>query len=123
MKGIVLEICHALKILNNHCIVHRDIKPENVIYDFTTRKIKVIDFGFATNYTSDWHIYASCGTPGYAAPELLDKAKTLITPQVDIFSLGVTIYFLVFGKLPYSSKTNILKANKDCLFSFDANLA
>ncbi len=108
--------------MNNYGIVHRDLKPENIIYDQNNRKIKIIDFGFATHFTSESHIYPSCGTPGYVAPEVLDKSKILITPQIDIFSLGITIYYLVYGKMPYSSKCNVLKANKDCIFSFDNNL-
>lgn len=52
MKRIVLSICDALKLLNSHNIVHRDIKPENIIYDLCSYKIKLIDFGFATKFTS-----------------------------------------------------------------------
>jgi serine/threonine protein kinase len=83
-------------------VVHRDIKPENIIYDPITKTLKIVDLGFATLCSNRIHLFPNCGTPGYAAPELLDKNNTVVSYYADVFSLGVTFYFLILEKLPYS---------------------
>lgn len=67
-------------------------------------------------------VYPNCGTPGFAAPEVLEKGNKRITCQVDVFAWGVTLYYLLFGRLPYSDSVNILLANKECKFAFDRSL-
>lgn len=120
---IVADVVRALEELRQLGIIHRDIKPENIIYDRKQRTTKIVDFGFATYAANRNHVYPNCGTPGYAAPELLDKRNTIITFSADIFSLGVTLYFLLFGKLPYQDNSkNMLLANKEGRFAFSRAL-
>lgn len=70
-KHIILEVAKGIQVLHRLGIVHRDIKPENVVYDQKSRKIKILDFGFATFAQQQTHIYNHCGTAGYSAPESL----------------------------------------------------
>ena len=117
-------MCEAVKELHSIGIVHRDVKPENIIYNPLSGKIKLVDFGFATNLHSSSHVYPHCGTPGFAAPELLDKTTICITPQADVFSIGITLYFMLFGELPYPKKIkSLVMANKKCQFQLDRSLA
>lgn len=105
-------------------IVHRDIKPENIIYDERTKRIKIIDFGFATNWTSKHQIFYNCGTPGYVAPECLEKGYNSISPKIDVFSLGVLTHYLYSnGKLPYDNlgKGMLIDARK-CHFVYSKNV-
>ena len=119
-----MKICEAARKLHSLGIVHRDIKPENIILNPISGKIKLVDFGFATNLNSSNHVYPHCGTPGFAAPELLDKTIICITPQADVFSIGVTLYFMLFGELPYPKKIkSLVLANKKCQFQFNKVLA
>lgn len=113
----------ALEDIKRLGIVHRDIKPQNIIYDRKKKAVKIVDLGFATYAVNRNHIYPNCGTPGYAAPQTLNKNHTIISFSADIFSLGVTTYFLLLGKLPYPDQCrNILLSNKQCRFTFDQAL-
>lgn len=78
----------------------------------------IVDFGLATKCKQGNYIYNHCGTPGYVAPEILSAKVKTITPNVDIFSLGIVFYMMLFRKFPYSSKelNDILKQNKAASF-------
>jgi eukaryotic-like serine/threonine-protein kinase len=96
---VCAEVSAALAAAHAHGIVHRDIKPANVM--LTPTGVKVLDFGIATaagaaDTTPDGIVV---GTPAYLAPEQLHRAPA--TPAVDIYALGVLLYYSLAGRLPY----------------------
>ncbi|XP_076968943.1 serine/threonine-protein kinase SIK3 isoform X7 [Tamandua tetradactyla] len=88
-----------------HCrnIVHRDLKAENLLLD-ANLNIKIADFGFSNLFTPGQLLKTWCGSPPYAAPELFE-GKEYDGPKVDIWSLGVVLYVLVCGALPFDGST------------------
>lgn len=86
----------------NHChasgVVHRDIKPENVMYG-RDGEIKLIDFGLSKSYKGKHtQLTTIAGTPYYMAPEVIEGDYT---EQCDVWSLGVLMYVLLSGYLPF----------------------
>ena len=97
-----LQIIKALKYIHNHRIIHRDLKLGNL---FLTSKLelKLGDFGLAAKLEYDGQRRKTvCGTPNYIAPEILEK-KNGHSYEVDIWSLGVVIYTMLFGKPPFET--------------------
>ncbi|XP_029111332.1 serine/threonine-protein kinase SIK3 homolog isoform X1 [Scleropages formosus] len=88
-----------------HCrnIVHRDLKAENLLLDHNLN-IKIADFGFSNIFSPGQLLKTWCGSPPYAAPELFE-GKEYDGPKVDIWSLGVVLYVLVCGALPFDGST------------------
>lgn len=91
---------------STHGIAHRDLKPENVVYSAMTNPInfeevviKVIDFGFAKQTNTDTELSEFVGTNEYLAPEIISKRT--YGKKCDIWSLGVIMYLLLSGKLPF----------------------
>jgi len=82
-----------------HKLAHRDLKPENLLFD-EDNNIKMIDFGLA-NYIKDGSsLTTSCGSPNYAAPEVI-TGLSYGGPDVDIWSIGIILYAMVVGQLPF----------------------
>lgn len=94
-----LQLISALNYCHNQKIVHRDIKAENILLD-DKDNIKIADFGFANHFSTDSKLDTYCGSPPYAAPELF-QAKKYVGPEVDVWSLGVILFTLVTGSLPF----------------------
>ncbi|PVU99796.1 hypothetical protein BB559_000399 [Furculomyces boomerangus] len=95
---LVLAVSH----LHLNKIVHRDLKLENLLLD-SKRNIKVTDFGFA-NHFDEVHgelMITSCGSPCYAAPELVVSNGMYAGTMVDIWSIGVILYAMLAGYLPF----------------------
>jgi serine/threonine protein kinase len=93
--------------------VHRDIKLENVIVD-NFGSIKLIDFGFAADSVESMVPRRIIGSPCYIAPEMLRGES--YNESVDLFSIGTTIYTILYGKMPFVGKNvdDRLKNNKKC---------
>lgn len=112
--AIIAEILRTLNYLHKRNLVHRDLKPENIIYDQTTQKIKLIDFGLSSYFTETCKLNSKVGTPYYVAPEVL---KGEYSKECDLWSVGVITYILITGFPPFGGKTNneiyknILKCN------------
>lgn len=90
----------AVHYLHSHGVVHRDLKLENWLYESEdTAHLKLIDFGFSKFLKPMQRMSSSCGTLPYMAPEVLNQSYT---NQADIWSLGVIVFALVSGYMPFS---------------------
>lgn len=91
-------IC-AVEYCHRHKIVHRDLKPENLLLD-DNLNVKIADFGLSNIMTDGNFLKTSCGSPNYAAPEVIG-GKLYAGPEVDVWSCGVILYVLLAGRLPF----------------------
>uniref|UniRef100_A0A8D3BDJ3 non-specific serine/threonine protein kinase n=1 Tax=Scophthalmus maximus TaxID=52904 RepID=A0A8D3BDJ3_SCOMX len=96
------QIVSAVHYCHQKNIVHRDLKAENLLLD-ADANIKIADFGFSNEFTAGSKLDTFCGSPPYAAPELF-QGKKYDGPEVDIWSLGVILYTLVSGSLPFDGQ-------------------
>eukprot|EP00928_Gymnodinium_smaydae_P006986 TRINITY_DN124_c0_g1_i2.p1 TRINITY_DN124_c0_g1~~TRINITY_DN124_c0_g1_i2.p1 ORF type:complete len:581 (+),score=88.59 TRINITY_DN124_c0_g1_i2:137-1879(+) len=83
------------------CVVHRDLKPENLLLD-DRKDIKIVDFGLSNTYKEGDLLQTACGSPCYAAPEMISGHRYKPC-MVDIWSCGVILFALVCGCLPFES--------------------
>ncbi|KAJ7819947.1 snf 1 [Mycena olivaceomarginata] len=94
MAGI--EYSHRLKI------VHRDLKPENILLD-EYLNVKIADFGLSNETVDGEFLATSCGSPNYAAPEVI-KGLKYSGPEIDVWSSGIILYVLLCGRLPFEDE-------------------
>ncbi|XP_050077163.1 probable serine/threonine-protein kinase MARK-A [Anopheles maculipalpis] len=99
------QLLLAVKHLHSLGFVHRDIKAENVLL-VSEERIKLADFGFSTQLVNGpWqHLDTFCGSPPYAAPELFSDDHYIGGP-VDIWALGILLYFMLEGCMPFKAPT------------------
>jgi eukaryotic-like serine/threonine-protein kinase len=100
---IIFKCCKALDYAHRHGIIHRDIKPANILLTGET-DIKISDFGAALSVTAETTQVSGIGSPAYMSPEQLQEMT--LNHQTDIFSLGVVMYQLLTGALPFKSTNN-----------------
>lgn len=110
---IISQIIEGINFAHKNKIVHRDIKPDNIMYSQKTKSVKIIDFGLSKikeeqnrdNTVVFW------GTGGYRPKELFDlyfgKRESIDEEKRDIFALGITIYYILTGKLPFGNPENL----------------
>jgi serine/threonine protein kinase len=103
---LVARAAEALDYAHRRGVVHRDIKPANLIFDVVKDRLKITDFGFA-HITDAGRTRTGLvlGTPSFKSPEQLADGE--VTFSSDLFSLGVTLYQLLTGKLPFRSESMV----------------
>lgn len=97
------QMVSAVHYCHSKSIVHRDLKAENMLLN-NRMEIKIVDFGFANIFNANSKLNTFCGSPPYAAPELFLGHK-YVGPEVDVWSLGVILFTLVSGRLPFDANT------------------
>lgn len=115
VRRLFIELVIALGYLHkDKCIVHRDLKAENIMID-RNYHIKIIDFGLSHDFSPELpFMNTSCGSPAYASPEII--LKRAYTHQTDMWSLGVILYAMTFGSLPFYDE-NMHKMFKLIIYS------
>ncbi|SCV02734.1 LAMI_0H02476g1_1 [Lachancea mirantina] len=97
------QIISAVEYCHRHKIVHRDLKPENLLLD-EHLNVKIADFGLSNIMTDGNFLRTSCGSPNYAAPEVI-SGKLYAGPEVDVWSSGVILYVMLCRRLPFDDES------------------
>ena len=101
---LMLQSCDGLATAHEHNIVHRDIKPENLMVT-KAGSVKITDFGLAKSLSSDQKTTKVMGTPHYMSPEQFEGKA--VDGRSDIYSLGVTFYYLMSNDRPYAGENTV----------------
>ena len=111
--GLFIQVCEGVQHAHQKAIIHRDLKPSNVLVEEVDHKAvpKIIDFGLAkatgqrlTAITMFTEAGGVLGTPDYMSPEQADRNERNIDTRTDVYSLGVILYELLVGALPFGSQ-------------------
>ena len=100
-RKIILQVVQAMLFCHSRGVVHRDLKLENVLFktkDTNDFEVKVVDFGIAGVASQD---KVDAGTLAYMAPECLDKVAAQTAPSIDVWSIGIMFYAMIYGTLPF----------------------
>ena len=111
-SSIMNQIAHGVKYLHRYGIVHRDLKPDNIMItqqnDFGI--IKIMDFGLSKIVSTQEKMVDGYGTLSYVAPEVL--LRTPYNKEVDIWSMGIILYYMLCGHLPFKGNKEVVIAEK-----------
>jgi len=122
-RRIFQQIISGVEYCHRNMVVHRDLKPENLLLD-SKYNVKLADFGLS-NVMHDGHfLKTSCGSPNYAAPEVI-SGKLYAGPEVDVWSCGVILYALLCGTLPFDDDNipNLFKKIKGGIYILPSHLS
>eukprot|EP01017_Pseudomicrothorax_dubius_P047951 TRINITY_DN8656_c0_g1_i2.p1 TRINITY_DN8656_c0_g1~~TRINITY_DN8656_c0_g1_i2.p1 ORF type:complete len:591 (+),score=108.99 TRINITY_DN8656_c0_g1_i2:148-1920(+) len=104
------QIISGIEYIHKLQIVHRDLKPENLLLDWNSN-IKIVDFGLSNTYRKGELLKTACGSPCYAAPEMI-AGKHYEGIMVDLWSCGVILFALLCGYLPFEDKNTAVLYKK-----------
>lgn len=106
-RHLYQQVVEGVSFCHERLVVHRDLKLENLLLDSAKETVKIIDFGFAAQVQSkDTRLRAFCGTPSYMAPEII-RGEGYIGFATDVWALGVVIFALLAGSLPFAGRTEL----------------
>uniref|UniRef100_A0A7S1T1J8 non-specific serine/threonine protein kinase n=1 Tax=Tetraselmis chuii TaxID=63592 RepID=A0A7S1T1J8_9CHLO len=117
------QIVSGVEYCHRNMVVHRDLKPENILLD-AKMHVKIADFGLSNVMRDGRFLKTSCGSPNYAAPEVI-SGKLYAGPEVDVWSCGVILYALLCGSLPFDDENipNLFKKIKGGIFHIPTHLS
>ncbi|KAH7340982.1 kinase-like domain-containing protein [Rhizoctonia solani] len=109
-RSIFQQLVSAVAHSHKCKVIHRDLKPENILIDWSSPvpDVKVIDFGLSNVMTDGDFLRTSCGSPCYACPEVYAG------PEVDVWSIGVILYLMLAGRLPFEDENTHVLMDKIC---------
>ncbi|XP_010551836.1 PREDICTED: SNF1-related protein kinase catalytic subunit alpha KIN10 [Tarenaya hassleriana] len=122
-RNFFQQIISGVEYCHRNMVAHRDLKPENLLLD-SKCNVKIADFGLS-NIMRDGHfLKTSCGSPNYAAPEVI-SGKLYAGPEVDVWSCGVILYALLCGTLPFDDENipNLFKKIKGGIYTLPSHLS
>ncbi|PHH92173.1 hypothetical protein CDD83_8559 [Cordyceps sp. RAO-2017] len=111
VQKIFAQLVGAVSYVHLQSCVHRDLKLENILFD-KHENVKLVDFGFTREYEGRTnHLQTFCGTICYAAPEML-RGEKYAGEKVDVWSLGIILYALLCGELPFDDDDDAVTRSK-----------
>ena len=117
-------VLEALKYMHDRRVVHRDLKPENLLLKLRDKSkltpVKLADFGFAKSIKSKNGCRSLCGTPGYLAPEILERFPSYDV-QCDVWSVGAILFLLLGGYLPFDddNEEKVFDRTRNAAYDFN----
>ena len=99
--NVIGFLANGLAVAHENGVIHRDIKPANVLYNAAQKELLLTDFGLARIGFDARMSQPGAGTPSYMAPEQFRRKADLIGPQTDVYSLGVILYEMLTGRVPF----------------------
>jgi serine/threonine protein kinase len=124
---VMYDLLSSLETMGRLGLAHRDVKPANILmsnHGEDPVAVKLGDFGMSAFVNMDGFVHGRCGTPGYAAPEiLLAGARSGYSGKCDIFSAGVTLYVMLSGYEPFygEDEKELMEANKNAVVEYPAS--
>lgn len=103
-QRIFKQVVQGVQYLHENNIIHRDLKPNNILLD-EINNVKISDFGLSKRSESTEALKTACGSPIYAAPELL--SRNYVGPRVDVWSLGVILFNIGTGSMPFGINSSL----------------
>lgn len=104
---ISIQLAETLNDIHNQNIIHKDINPSNILINSETKEVKITDFSIATSLFSEAQLSIDTknieGTPSYISPEQTGRMNRYIDNRSDLYSLGITLYEIITGNLPFCS--------------------
>jgi len=122
-RSIFQQIVSGVAYCHLHMVVHRDLKPENLLMDGEDR-IKIADFGLSNTMRDGKFLKTSCGSPNYAAPEVI-SGQLYAGPEVDVWSCGVILYAILCGSLPFDDENirNLFRKIKGGIYTIPSYIS
>jgi len=122
-RSIFQQIVSGVAYCHLHMVVHRDLKPENLLMDGEDR-IKLADFGLSNTMRDGKFLKTSCGSPNYAAPEVI-SGQLYAGPEVDVWSCGVILYAILCGSLPFDDENirNLFRKIKGGIYTIPSYIS